>query len=270
MKTIETSYGDNISNKVIIKTYPRRVDTNPVVLWSLSNSISINAGQTIQMRGTYRDSINGSAKVNGMDMVTPVATTDYLMNSLSDGSGTNLTANLAVSALYGSESVVFTLTNNGSGSAFIVKLQCRGKGIYFFDPIEITEQDSESISDFGYYETTHDMKYQDDVSSPIALAKVLLAQNTEPRTVINKINFIFNTNEIAAGSFLYLDIGDLVRIKNNRLNVDSFFYINKISFSIEQGGIIRYSWIVSEAFSLNNNYWILGTSTLGVDTILGY
>ena len=44
------------------------------------------------LTGRYTDPNNPSARVGGMDMQAPAATTDYLMNANADGSGADLTA----------------------------------------------------------------------------------------------------------------------------------------------------------------------------------
>jgi hypothetical protein len=71
-------------------------------------------------------------------------------------------------------------------------------------------------------------------------------------------------------SFLYLDIGDMVYVKESNTAIDGYFFIQGIKFTIQQGGIIRFTWKVVEALSLDTAYWILDTSTLGISTKLGY
>lgn len=273
MLSLETQYGSNLVNRVSVKAYPRKVDSAATtVLFSLNTAISLSAGETKTFRGTYRDPSGGANKVSGKDMVAPEATTDYLFNSKADGTGTNLTANLSVTAVYGSEGVEYTLTNNGS-AGYVTKLQARGKGIYIYDPIQYISEDTTSINSYGYMPLTVEMKYQDNPYEAITVADTILQQDKDPRTVVDTINLFANYNELLMFAFLYLDIGDLIHVKENQTGIDNFYYIQAVEFSIQAGGVIKYSWTVKDALSLSTIYWTLdtvGKSELGTTTVIGY
>ncbi len=269
MTGLETSFGSNLANRVSVKSYPRYVDTSNQVLFSLNNPISLSPGETKTIRGTYKDP-NGGARVSAKSVETPVSGTDYQMWSNSNGTGTNLTANLTVTALSGVSDIEYTLKNTGGTSGYVTLLQARGLGIYLYDPVEYVTQDTDSINTFSYAPLTLDMKYQDDPYTAASVADVILEQDKEPRQILNKVNFLANYDDFLMKAFLHADIGDLIRVRETQTGIDGYYHIHGVDFEILQGGVIYFSWIVKEAISFNTDFWVLGTSTLGESTILGY
>jgi hypothetical protein len=71
-------------------------------------------------------------------------------------------------------------------------------------------------------------------------------------------------------SFVYGDIGSLIKVVITDLGIDNYYYINGVKAKIKQGGIIYYSWLLSESLNLGETYWILDTSVLDANTALGY
>lgn len=267
----DVSYGDNLLNQVTTRAYPRFVDSNVSVLWSLNSPIVLAPGEIKSgIKGAYKDPISGASKVAGKDMVAPVSGTDYAFYQNSDGTGTNLTANLQVTAVYGAEGVEYTLTNSGISTGYVTKLQARGKGIFTYDSVEITTSDPSSIVEYGLIELNIDQKYQSSTLNPESIGRVVLDQNKIPRTILNSVDFIANSDDHTLNLFMYCDIGDLVIIKDDRHGINGYFHIQGIKFTIHQGGIIYFSWILKESLSQNINYWILNTSELNINTVLGY
>ena len=68
-------YGRNLSNRGVVNAYPRRVDTDDVVLASTGQAIEIKAGQTINLKLRYIDPDGGGTRVNAIqdEMITPQA-----------------------------------------------------------------------------------------------------------------------------------------------------------------------------------------------------
>jgi hypothetical protein len=275
MMAADVGYGSHLFNRISVKSYPRLVDiAATTVLFSLSSPTSLAAGETkTDLRGTFRDPVGGASKVAGMNMVTPVATTDYQMFANRDGTGTNLTANLIVTAVYGASDVLYTLHNTGGTPGYVTKLQARGKGIYIYDPIEYVNEDTASKNEYGYLELSVDMKYQQNTETAAALADVMLSQLKDPKISLNKITYLANYSDFAMMMFFTLDIGDLINIKESLNGVNANYYIQALDYKITPGKIIKCIYTVAEASSLSSNYWqleMIGFSELGTTTVLGY
>lgn len=268
------SYGDNLKNYITVTSYPRRLDTSNQILYSLSSPISLAGGETKTIKVSYRDPNQLATKVSGMNMVNPVANTDYKMYQASAGTGFDLTANLTVTITFGANDALVTLQNTGS-AGYVTKLNLRGIGIYTYENLELIESDSTSINSYGYSDESIDQKYQNDIYTSKGIAQVLLAQNKDPKTVLTEVTFLGNISDELIQAFFYQDLGDLIHLKKDGTAIDGYYYIQGVKFTIKQGGIINFTWLVSEARNLEASYayWqlgISGLSELGSTTLLGY
>lgn len=251
---MDTTDGDQFINRMRVVAYPKKVDTTNQVLYSLPSPILIGAVQSVSFRAGYTDPIGTAASVNAIDgsMVTPVATTDYLLNTLEDGTGTDLTANLVVTAVYGTEGVDYTLLNSGIDDGYVIKLQARGKGIYAYNPIETNEESSVSYNKYGYSSQVIDQKYQRDLTYGTLTAKSILDAHKEPHLDVNAVSLNANRSNAAMQAFLNLDVGDMVHISDTQTGIDGWYYIQGVEFQVFAGGVIMFTWIVKEHLSLSD------------------
>lgn len=265
-------YGETLLNKVTVRCYPRRIDDSIQVLATLRSRINLPAGESQVIRLSYVDPNNLANIVNGKDMVSPVATTDYKMYQLADGTGTDLTANLTVTANYGVNFVDYTLTNTGGTDGYVTFLQARGYGIYFYEPISLEVSDQSSINSYGIKETVIDQKYQQytDVSGP--LAQVILDRYADPILLPDLLTFVANKSYEKLMTFLYLDMGDLINVKESQTGIDAYFFIHGGEFTITPGKVITASYYLTEALTVSEGYWLLetvGYGELEISTIIG-
>ena len=130
MADMDVEIGANLANLIKSKGWPVDIDAAATtVLFVLNEVIELTAGQTISgYRGSYIDPDGSGRRVSGTEMVTPASGTDYSANAQADGGGADKTAQLAVTASYGTEAVEYELTNSDTASIFITLLQARGKG----------------------------------------------------------------------------------------------------------------------------------------------
>lgn len=268
------TYGRNVYNQVRYTTYPRYVDAAATtVLFALNSPIELGAGETKSgVLGRFRDPTGGAAKVSGRNMVTPAATTDYLMNSASDGSGTNLTASLTVTAVYGTEGVEYTLTNTSGTKGYITKLQARGRGVYIYDPVSLMVEDATSQAAMGTRTLDLDLKYQKNIETAKTFATTLLNQYMNPQLSIDGVMFNANRNEEMMLMFLMMEPGDCFHIAELRSGISQNMFINGVEYRIE-GRAVFCTWIPNPAIYGLKGTWELGTagkSELDSTTILGY
>lgn len=270
MLSIDLSFGDEIANRVVVNSYPRTISGSTAVLFDIgSGTIPLASGETKYVTGKYRDPDQKAQSTAGKDMIDTVGTTDYLMYENSDGTGTNLTNYLNVYETYYANTVEYQLENvHPTLNGYITKLQSRGTGISYTG-LSYVSEDATSISENSIQELILDQKYQTNPYTSSSIADKLLSQLKDSRVKANSVTFLANYSDELMLSFLFVDIGSLIYIQDTRTGIDSYFYINGIEFSMLPGGIIYFTWILTDALSLQDNYWILDTSTLGVTTILG-
>jgi hypothetical protein len=180
-------------------------------------------------------------------MIDPVATTDYLMNTLEDGTGTDKTANLAVNATYGVEGATYTLTNSSASDCYITKLNARGIGIYIPDPVTYIASDDTSELTHGAIDLSMDLKYQDDPDHSALYANINLNNYKDPKTVIENVSFFANRSTNLMYAFLQIGIGDRVHLSETVSGVDGDYFIQGTSFNISAGDVINFKWIVKDA-----------------------
>jgi hypothetical protein len=240
--------GSYFYNRVKVTTYPRKVDASVVTLATVQTPFAISAGETKAITLRYRDPNGATMNVSGIDMVTPAATTDYLCNTASDGSGSNLTASTTVVATFGTGDVTLAFTNSSASDGYILAgSKVRGKGVYLYDPIGVTAEDTASIEDVGPHILTVDMKYQDNPDAAYGFAAFLLTLYQTPRLVVESVSFIANRNDTTMGAFFYLEPGDRLQIAEDMTGTRGEFFIQGVEGEILQGDIIRFTWFLRDA-----------------------
>ena len=223
MTTLKVLYGKNIANRVKMRTYPRRVDTTDVVLWSLETPITIAAGETLtDVVGQYTNPSFGKIQISGINMVIPVSGTDFKMYANIDATGTDRTADLVVSADYRSTAEVkYSLTNNNAATSYITTLQARGRGVYIDDPSEKLYESSTSQTTYGVIPLDIDLPYLDGLDNLFVYAEKtpatiynggLLTQLDKSMMTIEQLSFIVNASSKLMLAFLFMDPGDALEI----------------------------------------------------------
>lgn len=265
---------DDLVSRVQVFVHPTRVDAAAVVLYDLqTTSTLVGAGQTNDsIFGPYRDPSNPGDRVGGTDMIQPVATTDYLMNTAQDGSGTDVTANVTVTASYTGSGVRFTITNNGAVAGYITKLQARGKGIYRFTAV--IERDVPNVP-YGHRVLQVEMPYQNNVNTGTDVANYLTNVLSRSLSRVRSVSFYANKNSTLLGAMLVGEPGRRVAVTEEMTGLDAAeFIIAGVRLEIAQARLglgIWCTWFLKPADT--QRYWVLGVlgaDALGDETVLGY
>jgi hypothetical protein len=251
--SLTVRFGSNMANRVTFTTHPRTVDSSTVVLSTLEEPIYIEAGQTIEnVSKKYKDPNNQDVEVSGFGFVAPVATTDYLMFQNSDGTGTNYTANLTVTALQGAGEVRYSALTNGSASnAYITKLDQRGKGVYWYKAVDKVYESSSSITNYGEFPVNIDMKYLDSIvqlysfyegDSAIWSGGNILDSYDLPVLEIESITFIVNKSKLLMQSFMNSQMNKNIEITETMTGISSDpFWIHGCDLEILQGKFVKWT-----------------------------
>jgi hypothetical protein len=265
-----------IRNSVIVTTHPRKVDpAATTVLFTLPTvapKVGAN-GVTLALTCAYRDpNTNQASRIGGRDMVDPVPTTDYLVNSQADGLGTDMTADVVVVATFGGNSALVQIMNPTGTDGFITKLQLRGRGLYDYQQIPIRADDLASQADVGLQTLAIDMFLQPDQEFGTQVAKYELSLLSVPRTFLPSVTFLANYSEDHMLAMLQAEISDRVAFSEplSGLANSLSWIINSIDIAILPDGPITCTWGLVPADG--TQYWqlgIAGSSELGLTTILG-
>lgn len=270
-----TVSAENVFQKIQVVTHPRTVDAAATsVLYRLGTATQIGPGQTLTLLGPYTDPTDRASRVGGTDLQTPVATTDYVLNAAADGSGADLTANLTVVAAFGGNGVRWTLTNAGTTSGYITKLQCRGKGIYDYETTVAEAIGSALATPLGELTAIVDMPMQSNpyVGQDAALYLLGLFGPDEDG-IPQQVSSVTLRQQSAAlqTQMAVRDVGDRVRLEETVTGVARSYYIQMVDFTIAPAGVASVTWGLLPADV--QQYWSLGVvgfSELGTTTRLSY
>ena len=239
-----------LANLVTISVYPRTRDLAATsVLWSNQSELTMAAGASTTITGTYRNPTGGGSAC-GTDMVPPVITTDYTMFSATGGGGSNISTDLAVTAVSKTDKVTLTLTNNNASTGYINKLQVRGRGIYKYDASSSISSDSTSISDYGKLPLSINQHYNvDPVGAKTAVDK-LLSFYKDVSTTASEAAYHANRSRALMWAFLIFEPGTRVNIMETMGEIDADYFINGVSYTITPGAgrwAIDFGWYIKPA-----------------------
>lgn len=254
---------DQVYNSISVTTYPVRVDDEAVVLAEISQEIEIVPGETMEIKLRYKDPDQPAVKVSAINVIEPVAETDYQMSSHSGG-GSNLTGYLDITTVDGASEASLTLENIGVQTGYINKLQVRGQGIYFDDPVTVTEESGSADKSL-----TVNMPYQSNPAMGQSLASKLLSKYETVRTRINAVTFVANTATLE-GYALNINIHNRVTIQEAVTGISADYFTMHTTHEFGPNGLTTVTWLLDDEPDVDN-YWLLGTvghSELGSTTYL--
>lgn len=267
---------DDSLSRVQMITHPRRVDdAATTVLFRLENPLQVGGFSTATILGPYRDPLQEAARVGGTDMVTPVATTDYVANSRADGTGSDVTGSISLVVNFGGNGASVVVTNAGSSAAFVTLLQLRGRGIYDYQNVILEAEDAAAQIDIGTT-ATGDMPFQQDAAIGLEVAQWLLSLYRDAENLANEASvFIPNTDEVLATRVLAREISDKILIIEQMTGfVDDpvgGHFIQSVDTSIDERNHVEVKWGLAPAN--RELFWLLempGRSELDNSTFLGY
>ncbi len=128
----------NRRNITRIKVRPLKAATSGVIYKVNGDPLLVEAGKTIIRWANY--SYNG-VSVPAMNVLQPVPSTDFLANTNSDGSGTDLTGSCTFVVTDFGDNAKMTITNNSVSNFYITFRQILGQALY-----------EENVSDVTYPE----------------------------------------------------------------------------------------------------------------------
>ena len=245
------------------------------VLWTHpetgSSSPALQPNESITVEANYPNSTSANNALEVDAWTTPVATTDVVANSASNGSGTNLTSSIGISATKTATRMSITLTNNHTTStAYLTKVQARGTAVISNDPVIVTAVDATSQASYGErkYVATSDFfpsstnaqlwcDYHNSVfGSPLAILTMSINANQ---------------SDAVQTQVLARDISDRITgVANNNsgLGINADFFIESIRHVVKRGSTDHtVTYKLSPATGGYSQFWLLGTGKLGTSTV---
>lgn len=144
---------DPIINRVTLRGSPRSYVNSTQVVAQLAEAISIPASGTATFFLSYEDPRNQEG-APAIEMVTPVSSTDILINANSGGSGTDRTSTASWSVYFFGESAKLTIFNGNGNVNWLTKCRLRGKPIVRLPNIAVRYDVDSSQTVYGLRDST--------------------------------------------------------------------------------------------------------------------
>lgn len=277
---------EDIINRVYVVVHPRTTDPSASVLYDLTTTgeqPSIPAGNTITINCPFKESTISAYRVAASSLITPVSGTDWIANTVADGSGTVITSDVAVTITNeAANSAELTIVNNhASSTAYLTTLQLRGIAVRDVSETVLSAVDIASSFNFGEIDSRVDMKYESNAGEfGNEIAKWILNIYKDPRYVVKEFALISNKNDYLMTHSLAREPGDKITFSENLTGIEATgasgaeigYFINGVRMSINvPSGMIHTSWVLAPATA--QAAWVLnqvGASEMGITTNLGF
>lgn len=272
---------DSIYNHFTVTAHPGRVDLSPVVLWAYQttgSTMTIAPGQSVTITGQYVDPSQQAQYVAGFAMVDNGAgrllAVDYSFTAAPDGAGDDLTWAVTAMVTFDIRQATFVITNTGSLTAYLARLQCRGRGIYNYETAVGSKAASGSQATIGQLTIDVDCPYQTDPVFAQAAAEYMAARYSSQLTQIDQGVQIF----IAAGAevdfdaLLSLEISSPVGISETMSGLSAGdYWVNAIQEEYDERNNALFTFYLGRRDP--NRYWqleVTGRSEIEQTTIPAY
>ena len=231
---------------------------------SPASVISLAPGASFTVWASYPNP-QSAANARAVDAwTTPVASTDFLANSAADGTGTDLTASIAVVATKFDTAMKLVWTNNHATSvAYFTLMQARGTPVTADDPVNIKSEDTTSQTAYGERTYTNPAKFLPSSAQARDWADFTLSIYKDPIPV-NRVSIVANKDAAHMAEVLNRDVSDRVTlIANNlsKLGINEDFFVEHISHRIVAR--LHVMSVELSPASAYGGFWTLGLSALG-------
>ena len=257
---------DRIKNHIVGKAHPVRVDDDAgTLLYELESDIYVDGGDTQTFTFRYRDPLNLATRISAIDVVTPlVADTHYRASKYEETSANDANGILTITDTNGGNSSKWVIENTGGYRAFINLVNIFGRGIYYYQPVEVVVE-----SGSGDKSTTYDFYYLSDTYRAKQFLYRLHQRISADTSEVESLSFFADENATLMDAAMDLDIGDRVTVTETATGVSGEYIINKVSYTIETDGTLRCDWSLEPADT--TDYFILDSSLLdGTDVLSPY
>lgn len=117
----------NYRNVMQLKVHPVEASPTALLYEYFGDVPSVSAGGSLTIWANY--TYNGQ-NVPAQSIISPISGVDYTANSASDGSGTDLTSSVSVTATRMGTRAMLVIANGSGSTAYITLLRLRGVAVY--------------------------------------------------------------------------------------------------------------------------------------------
>ena len=222
---------DNIENRLFMRIRDAS-DHGHRTVWTLTETPYFEAGETREFLAESDDfDIVGG-------QLAPLAQTDYRANTMSDGSGTDITAQLSVTfpatRLYNGKGTLLRV-RFGSAAGYLTRLGLRSVNALTYNAaLLLTAESAGSQNDYGQRIRSIDARWTREAFRAQATLDRRLARRASPRSAIRVV--VPNGSDANALLAMQLRLSDRVALRYGDMGVNDDFFVEGHSLEVGQGG----------------------------------
>lgn len=231
---LDYRYGDPLVNQVRVGVRPRVLGTAGSVIWQLGSALFVDADECRTITARLEDS--AGTPVGAINVISPVAVTDYQANELADGSGVDRTADVTVTIQpqnIFSNAIDLEVCNTGPDGAYLlVGAQLRGQTLVQGDALTVESTDAASVQAHGLYALSINLPYFVTADEAQLLAAEIVTARKTPSGAVRSMTLNAQTR---LTEMLSLTLFDRVRLIESRTGHDREYHIIAEQHRIDLG-----------------------------------
>jgi hypothetical protein len=231
----------------------------------------LDVGETRTFSAQYPNADSPVQALAANSWTSPTSGVDWVANENAAGTGTNVTAAIAVTATKYSNSMKLEMSNTGTLKAYLTTIQAQGFAVLVSDPGVISESDATSQTLYGErtYQNPSDWLPDSQEARDWALYNLGLYKDPNPQL---EIAVLANKDQNHLHDVLKRDISDRVTVRatgSSGLGINEDFFIEGEVHNIDRRRTHKVTYRLSAVGDFSS-YWVIGVSKLGSQTRLVY
>lgn len=212
-------------NVARVQGVPRTIASSPQVVAGLTQAVAVPRGQAVEFFLQFQDPSNAES-APAVNMLQPVAGTDWLLNATSDGSGTSLTSAASLNVTYFAESAKVRIFNASSTAGYLTRCNLRGRPFSRGNEVSYEERNESSIATFDENAWSLDT---DLLSTHIEVqqrAQTMVQEHAQPQHQLQARLINQWPDQLSH------DVGQVLHIVNTFIGIDGQYTIIEINHEI--------------------------------------
>ena len=273
---------DDMVNKYLIDYEAREIGAADSVIWSNDSvPISIDNGASVEYKFSYSNvgAVDQTGTVYSNDAYTPIAGVDVIANTASDGSGTDASGSMAISATIDIDGATVTVVNNYGSTVYITTLQMRGTPLTIYPSETYETVNIERIASYDKRSQRITARLLESEEAAASYAKYLVSNFSRAQAGFKSVTIdtAQSTDLMTAG--LTFTVGTVITITESFTTHNDTYLIVGERHSYVPGGVVNgqqyqthmVTWILRPFSTLVSwKLGVAGLSELGETTILAY
>ncbi|MCU0499119.1 MAG: hypothetical protein MUF87_17335 [Anaerolineae bacterium] len=262
MSAADYQYGADLITEVRVRIRLRSVGPSNATVWTLQTPQTVRPGD--QFFWARLRSSDGEM-IGAVNVIAPLAGTDYTANARSDGLGSDQTAALEITIVKTQASAVRLRLRNTSSQVIYLRpgAKLRGTPLFLGDTALIEHKDDDAAGNYGARLLELDLPLLDSIELAEQLARFELSVRQTPRGVLRSIAFDARSSVEAR---LVVQLFERVVISESQTGHSRGYWVIGEQHRVDERGH-RLTWMLAP--TVNLGYWQVGVTTLA-GARLGY